>query len=443
MKWWALIIAVFSITAIATHFQDPGQGREDGIKDILLAIMQTLTTVFVVTLGVTLLGLQFRTQSYTFVGMLEFLNDKTVYSFIFIYIGNIVFITAAVTLHELEPFLNWIVNFSIGGLFFSLMYGAGYVYYMVYKLQPSQIFHDIYKKIRSSQLNEKSSGSDKEFTLDDKPLIMWEDMLIKHNDDFENEFKSIFVILKSKLEDVGKGDNSEKKKNAIKHTMFKSINRVIHFYMNQGNRMIISNMLHVLYNESDYLREAMNNINNTGRVTMLNPFKFSPEDKWKDGLWSNFLGMVKLMIINYDETNFKVSMGIIDSLWKDKEDEPSKIEESGLFRDISAIQQTCILEDRSTFLTYLAFALPPSCRHDRYQLDVFIKNLNYLCHCNDSVVFEDNLCQMCGHWHGWSKEIQLDSIDKLISLKMLCEKLERRELLDRFKNQYPALFEQR
>lgn len=115
--------------------------------DFLYINAGILATMMIVTLGVTLLGLQFRMQSYTMTGSIDYVNDKVVYGFIVMFIGNIMFSVITAIQPSFFPSPQSLTPFVITGTFFSLCYHAAYTYHVIYKLQPSQILNDTNQKM--------------------------------------------------------------------------------------------------------------------------------------------------------------------------------------------------------------------------------------------------------------------------------------------------------
>ena len=131
---------------------------KDSVKNLLYTSAGIFATMLAVTLGVTLLGVQFRSQSYTMSGMLEYMRDKVVYGFITVFIaGTVLSMAMAEDQGSILSIIitgspvsspGWIASYTIVGISLALCYHAAYIFHLVYKLQLSQMLSDNEKKIK-------------------------------------------------------------------------------------------------------------------------------------------------------------------------------------------------------------------------------------------------------------------------------------------------------
>lgn len=131
-----------------------------------------------VTLGVTLLGLQFRSQTYTMTGMMEYMKDKVVYVFIFVFVSGTAGSMIASGHIRSEYDAGWAASFAIMVTVFSLVYHAGYIFHLVYKLQLSQMLKDNNIKMQKS-IKRMAKSENSEITNLGKPFEIWEGIMEK------------------------------------------------------------------------------------------------------------------------------------------------------------------------------------------------------------------------------------------------------------------------
>ncbi|MDA7996765.1 MAG: DUF2254 domain-containing protein [Nitrosopumilus sp.] len=139
---------------------------------------EILATMLAVTLGVTLLGLQFRSQSYTMSGMMEYMNDWVIFGFIIVFICGTAGSMLAAGHLESEYDAGWAVVFATVFTVFSLIYHAGYIFHLVYKLQLSQMLKDNRKKMLES-VERMAGAEDSEAATLGKPFEIWEGIMEK------------------------------------------------------------------------------------------------------------------------------------------------------------------------------------------------------------------------------------------------------------------------
>ena len=139
---------------------------------------EILATMLAVTLGVTLLGLQFRSQSYTMSGMMEYMNDWVIFGFIIVFICGTAGSMLAAGHLESEYEAGWAVVFATVFTVFSLIYHAGYIFHLVYKLQLSQMLKDNRRKMLES-VEKMARAEDPEAATLGKPFEIWEGIMEK------------------------------------------------------------------------------------------------------------------------------------------------------------------------------------------------------------------------------------------------------------------------
>ncbi|ABK76767.1 hypothetical protein CENSYa_0122 [Cenarchaeum symbiosum A] len=143
-----------------------GNIANDDVANILMINAEILVTTLAVTLGATLLGIQFRAQSYTMIGMIHQMKNYVLYTFIFIFISLIVLSTMTVVYitylpgdsmkstegehADPEHKIVVVLPFIFLGTSFSMLYLAGYVYYIINKLQPDQMMAEVVKDMNNA-----------------------------------------------------------------------------------------------------------------------------------------------------------------------------------------------------------------------------------------------------------------------------------------------------
>ena len=147
-------------------------------KGMLYINAEILATMLAVTLGVTLLGLQFRSQSYTMSGMMEYMNDKVIFGFIVVFIVGTAASMVVAGFIKTDYDAGWAVSFAIAYTAFSLFYHAGYIFHLVYKLQLSQMLKDNKRKMQES-IERMAVLKNQEDTSLGKPFEIWEGIMEK------------------------------------------------------------------------------------------------------------------------------------------------------------------------------------------------------------------------------------------------------------------------
>ncbi|MDA8030362.1 MAG: DUF2254 domain-containing protein [Alphaproteobacteria bacterium] len=147
-------------------------------KGMLYINAEILATMLAVTLGVTLLGLQFRSQSYTMSGMMEYMNDKVIFGFIVVFIAGTAASMVVAGFIKTNYDAGWAVSFAIAYTTFSLFYHAGYIFHLVYKLQLSQMLKDNKRKMQESIERMAVIKNHEEASLG-KPFEIWEGIMEK------------------------------------------------------------------------------------------------------------------------------------------------------------------------------------------------------------------------------------------------------------------------
>lgn len=168
---WAAVAAVTFAALAGAHALDrqpeSGPPERDAAIGMLHTNAEILATILAVTLGVTLLGLQLRSQSYTMVGLIEYINDKVIIGFIGAFVAGIMFSMASTLgLSPLDP--AWAAAYALTGTFFLLCYHAGYTYHVIYKLQFSQMLADTSRKMALHA---------REDPVDRRPFVIWQGIM--------------------------------------------------------------------------------------------------------------------------------------------------------------------------------------------------------------------------------------------------------------------------
>ena len=179
-RYVSIHIGIFVAVCININYFDlprlSGLDKNTAIN-FLNTNIEILVAIFAVTLGVTLLGLQFRTQSYTILALMQYVKDVAIYCFVVIFIVLIMFSMLAAT----QP--AWIdpvpaVLYVIVATFFSLLYTVGYVYHMIDRTEPEQVIRRLKKdiqRITASEIAEKYDTLSKKL----EPFHVWEQIMLR------------------------------------------------------------------------------------------------------------------------------------------------------------------------------------------------------------------------------------------------------------------------
>ncbi|MDA7952910.1 MAG: DUF2254 domain-containing protein [Nitrosopumilus sp.] len=210
VMWWTQFVGYYPPPISFTIESDNPANITEGAKGLLYTNAQILATMLTVTLGITLLGMQFRAQSYSLIGMMDYMNDKVVYGFTAVFvIGTIFSIIAAGAPKEM---IDWMVIYAITGTIFSFFYQAGYIYHLVYKLQVPQMLEDNYKKMKKSAKTISSKESLDTTHYD--PFDIWEGIMKRtietgNSEMFENGLKKIYYIINKETSNTDSDDCKE------------------------------------------------------------------------------------------------------------------------------------------------------------------------------------------------------------------------------------------
>ena len=210
-------IIIFVLSSVLIHVFDlPKHLTLDGqtAVSVLSTHTEVLVAIFSVTMGVTLLGLQFRAQSYSMLALIQHMKDTVIYGFVAVFLTLIVFTMVA----SAQPvWINPItaVPYAILGTVFSLLYLVGYVYYMIYRTQPEQVIQSLGKAIIgiTPEIIVRENRLSKKF----ESFQVWEQIMLRavENDDvyvFSNGMDQILLSVincrklcqDSQKDDVGK-----------------------------------------------------------------------------------------------------------------------------------------------------------------------------------------------------------------------------------------------
>lgn len=128
-------------------------------REFLTVNVEILVTALTVTLGVTLLGMQFKAQSHTMISLGESLKNKAVYGFVALFLSMIVS-SLLIMLADLDYVQSHAVYPLAFGTSASMLYLVLYVYHVTNELQPNVII----KRLVDRMGNDLESGSDGEAT---------------------------------------------------------------------------------------------------------------------------------------------------------------------------------------------------------------------------------------------------------------------------------------
>ena len=172
---------VFVIAWLNTHFELVSIHNVDDASTFLHTNIEILVTIFAVTLGVTLLGLQFRAQSYSIQAMIKYIRNRVVYGLIIIFtslIGtNMVFLFIFDSMQEFESDHGFqIMALMMGSTIFSLYYLAGYVFFMVEGTQLRRVLEVIEKDLDDT-VADKLNGKHEDEELE--PFQIWEQVALR------------------------------------------------------------------------------------------------------------------------------------------------------------------------------------------------------------------------------------------------------------------------
>lgn len=153
----------------------------DDASTFLHTNIEILVTIFAVTLGVTLLGLQFRAQSYSIQAMIKYIRNKVVHGLIAIFISligmNMALVFMFDTMQEFEAdYGGQIMAMMMGTTIFSLYYLAGYVFYMVEGTQLRRVLEVISEDMDDTR-PDRLEGKHQDEELE--PFQIWEQVVLK------------------------------------------------------------------------------------------------------------------------------------------------------------------------------------------------------------------------------------------------------------------------
>lgn len=171
--WAGGFVATSLLIMIYGHVLSPES--HERATSFLSTNIEILVTMLTVTMGVTLLGLQFRAQSYTMMALILYVKDRIIYGFIIVFVTLIIYNMAALSIHEIDP--RDAVPFAFVGTSFSLFYLVGYVYYMVHQIQPVQMMNHIQirmKKLVADDIIRQESAHEKT-----ELFHVWEQIMLK------------------------------------------------------------------------------------------------------------------------------------------------------------------------------------------------------------------------------------------------------------------------
>ncbi|MDA8002618.1 MAG: DUF2254 domain-containing protein, partial [Alphaproteobacteria bacterium] len=193
---WAVATGI--VLSLMAYFQYMGHDSlidltKDGVEAMLHATAGIFATMLAVTLGVTLLGVQFRSQSYTMSGMLEYMKDKVVYGFITVFVAGT--ILSMVVAGDPGSSPGWTALYALTCMALALCYHAAYIFHLIYKLQLSQMLSDNDKKIL--KYIDDAEKRDRLYTR----FEIWEGIMEKaaetrNRSIFERGLKSAFSTMK-------------------------------------------------------------------------------------------------------------------------------------------------------------------------------------------------------------------------------------------------------
>ena len=147
---------------------------------LILTNIEILVTMLTVTLGVTLLGLQFRAQSYTMMALIRYIRDRVVYGFISVFAVLIVFSMSVMIIPWMDPVEA--APFAFAGTSFSIVYLIGYVYYMVHEIQPTQVMAHLKARIdgikASEMVSDIATGREKGSGWIEL-FVVWEQIMLR------------------------------------------------------------------------------------------------------------------------------------------------------------------------------------------------------------------------------------------------------------------------
>lgn len=159
--------------------------------------VEVLVTVMTVTLGVTLLGLQFRAQSYTMIALIKLLKNRTVYGFIALFL---VLITASlfVVVIDYDGLLDMAAYMVRVGTVLSMIYLVVYVYHMVHQMQPDMVIKSAISDMERSIAGGRDANSPMSESAK-RHLDIWEQIMLgaiekNNNDVFTRGMNGFFGV---------------------------------------------------------------------------------------------------------------------------------------------------------------------------------------------------------------------------------------------------------
>ncbi|ABK78651.1 hypothetical protein CENSYa_2048 [Cenarchaeum symbiosum A] len=176
-SWFLFFFIVLDIM-IFLYFTHIEFMKEKHAINLLVINTEILVTTLAVTLGATLLGIQFRAQSYTVIALIKQMNHRVVYGFVIIFISLIAFSIIPIIITSItEP--GKFIPFVFLGTGFSLVYLVGYVYHMIYRLQPLEVMEEIIEKIETRIKIETIPDIEYFSTRGSERFNEWEQIMLK------------------------------------------------------------------------------------------------------------------------------------------------------------------------------------------------------------------------------------------------------------------------
>lgn len=179
--WFWISAFVILILIVHRYGSDFDIKDEDSALAFLHVNIEVLVTMLTVTMGITLLGIQFRVQSYTMLALIKYVKDPIIYGFIATFVALIIFsMLATTTTLVFGPILA--AQYAFVGTMFALAYLAGYIYYMIYKIQPSQVLRHTYQDMEKQIMKYIENTDEKKKKSDSRELEgfeVWEQIMIR------------------------------------------------------------------------------------------------------------------------------------------------------------------------------------------------------------------------------------------------------------------------
>lgn len=219
--FWLIVVFLAIYGFVATNF--PNMLRNDDLKlarSILLNYTQLLTTIFAITVSLTLLGLQFLFQAYTPRLLKEFFRDKMTMLFVVTYPASIILNLFSASFSDILPPQDFVFPAFLLFSFCLVILGL-YVVHMSKKVQPESILSELKNEIAEDFYEYVTSlGRFRTVSKKDEPFVVLEQVLIKSikNNDFYSYLGGLRLLSRCIIELLVKASKKEANEEKRSHS---------------------------------------------------------------------------------------------------------------------------------------------------------------------------------------------------------------------------------